>query len=727
MPGTLKNEEKLYISLETKLGKDILILTKLDGFESLSEPFEFELEMYAHTPNLSAEKILGGEATITLKFKEKTRYIHGIIGEFVQGLTIARPRIRENGRVLQETEITYYKAKLYPRYWFTQFNSNCRIFQNESTINIAKKVFQETDVRDVKDLTKTHGHKAREYCVQYNESVFNFTSRLFEAEGIFYFFEHQKDKHTLILGDQSSIFPSLPTGEEISYSRTKITALSYAVVYECQLSRTTVPNAYASSDFDYETPRTNLTAMTKGKGLGGEVFKYPGNYQVQKIGEDVTTLRIQAEEMPQISLRGESNVPFFLSGYTFKLTKHESMDFNISYVLYKVHHTALYDEEQEGFLYRNTFIAFPKNVPFRPPLVTPCPKIYGSQTAIVTGKKNEEIWTDKYSRIKVKFHWDRFGKDDETSSCWIRVATLWAGSQWGVLYTPRIGQEVVVSYLDGNPDRPLITGSVYNAENMPPYRAEDPTKATIKSNTSKGKKGFNELRFEDKKDHEEIYVHAQKDVKIDIINDRTTTLQKGNCTTTIDAGNRTVTLKGNSEKDENPGGPSQRGNDFLTIDKGNRTVKLLGKGSGKGTDTLEITKGDHIVTLDQGDETITLKEGDRTVKLEKGNETHEIIGSYTRKVTKDYTLTVDGNLTINVTGNITLKSGQNMVQKAGANLMVQAGQNIVQESGTDTMLKAGANMVLQNTMMTLKASGMGIVDAGGILTIKAGAIVTINP
>lgn len=702
MPGTLKTEDHLYISLETPLGKDALILTEIEGRESLSTPFEFRLEMYAHTPTLDAKKILGREATVSLKFKEKTRYINGIIGEFVQGPTIGKPLVNETKHTLEMQEVTYYTAKLYPIFWVSKFNSDCRIFQNQDALKILKTLFHEHKVLEVKDLTRTRGRKTREYCVQYNESAFDFISRILESEGIFYFFEYSHNKHTLVLGDSDSANPSLIQGEKIDYARGEITHHPFNVAFDCHVVETTVPNAFASSDFNYTTPKTNLTSHTKGKGLGGEVFEYPGKYQVHDVGEDITTLRIQAKENPQRTLTGRSTVPFFISGYKFRLAGHERHDVNTMYVLHTVHHKARYDEETGKFLYENSFEAFPFTTPFRPLLKTPSPKIYGSQTAIVTGKKNEEIWTDNYSRIKVKFHWDRYGKDDETSSCWIRVSTLWAGSQWGVLYTPRIGQEVVVSFLNGDPDRPLVTGSVYNADNMPPYRASDPTKATIKSNTSKGGKGSNEIRLEDKKDHEEIYIHAQKDMNIDIINDRTTKLEKGNCTTTIEAGDRKVTLQGKSVKDENPGGPSKRGNDFLTIEKGNRTV-----------------------TLNKGDELVTLKDGNRTIKLSKGNETHEITGSYNRKVTEDYTLKVNGNLTIDVTGNITIKSGEQVSMKSGMNFSIKAGQNLTANGSMNTSVIAGMNMTVKGTMTNLKASAMGSYKASGILTLK-GALTKIN-
>ncbi len=734
MTGNVLVQKKLSLQVETPLGKEALILMDMEGVESLSTPFYFNLRMYSSSPNLNASHILGKSSTIVIRHERKVRYINGVIGEFVQGPTIGHPLVKESRRHLEEAEVTLYYAKLYPLFWLAQFNGDCRIFQNEDTLKIIKKVLSEYKVTPLKDATHRQGRKVREYCVQYNESAFAFVSRLLESEGIFYFFEHENGKHTLIIGDEPSAHPNIKEGNKISYVNSEFTAVPFDVVFNCDIINSTVLGGFASTDFNYTTPKTSLLAQSKGHGIGGIHFEYPGHYQQHSVGEGVTNIRLQAYESSQKILKGKSTVPFFSAGHKFHLVDHNAREVNGEYVLQTVRHRAQYDVEKETFLYENEFEAFPSKTHYRPPLRTPHPRIYGSQTAIVTGKKEEEIYTDNYSRIKVKFHWDRHGKNDETSSCWIRVATAWAGTHWGTLYTPRIGQEVVISFLNGDPDKPLVTGSVYNADHMPPYRPSEATKATMKSNTSKGGKGFNELRFEDKKDKEEIWIHAQKDMNIDIINDRNTKIEKGNCKTIIEAGDRDVTLEGKEVKDENPGGPAKRGNDNLTIKKGSRTVKIQGQGSGKGNHTLEITKGDKTVTITKGDEKTTLDKGNRSVKLAMGDESHEINGNYTRKVTKNYTLEVVGNLTIKATGNITIESAKSISEKAGMNFSEEAGMNFNAKAGMNFTIKAGMGLTAEggmNTnikagaMMSLKAGAMGSYEAGAILSLK-GAMVKIN-
>ncbi len=716
MPGTLNTQENINISLKTPLGENTLILESLEGEEHISRPFSFRLSMYAHSPSLDLSRLLGKEATVTFKIKGDVRYLHGIIGQVAQGPTVGHPTARESERTLKGAQVTYYTAFLYPSFWIEHFNQDCRIYQNQDTLKIVTELLKKNKKMRIKDLSHRLGRQVFEYCVRYNESTFNFVSRLLETAGIYYFFEQKHDEHTLILSDGESGSTYISGREIVPYIREKFTRHIPNAAFECYWTESTVPDAFSAGDFNYEIPHTRLFSESKGHGIGGEVYEYPGGFQKQSIAEKTTPLRIEERESLQKMLRGQSTVSSFAPGYKFKLRGHERKDINTTYIIHSVHHEASYEEEEGGFLYKNSFTAFPEKTRFRPDLRTPHPKIYGSQTAIVTGKKDEEIWTDSYSRIKVKFHWDRYGKDDETSSCWIRVSTAWAGAHWGTLYTPRIGQEVVVSFLNGDPNKPLVTGSVYNGVHKPPYRAEDPTIATMKSSTSKGGKGFNEIRFQDKKDHEELYVHAQKDMAIDIINNRTTKIEKGNCTTTIEAGDRTVTLTGKKKKDEDPGGPKKRGNDFLTLDTGSRTVKLLGKGSEEGSHTMDIAKGNHTLSIKKGNEIRTLTEGNQTIKLAKGNQTVTVNGSRTESITKDYTLTVKGNLIIDVTGNITLKAGQN--------LLVKAGQNITMDAGMSFIGKAATNVTFSGAVMALKATGTGIYEASGVLTLK-GSLVTI--
>ena len=649
MPGTLKTQDHVYLSISTPLGKDAFILMSLEGKEKISEDFEFTLTMYATSQKLDVKSILGKPTIIKLSFKDHTRYIHGIFKKITKGPTLGYSH--KNTHTSQEKhtgEVIYYQAIICSQFGLLQYTQDCHIFQNESVMDITKKLLKEHSVSHLKDKTQSSGHEKREYCVQYNESIFNFCSRLWESEGIFYFFEHAENHHTLVLADKNNAYETLSSGETVSYAYSQNTHPPFLAVFGGKTIQNTVPKSYASTDFNELKPKTSLATSTPGTGDGGEIFEYPGDYETHGQGESLTKKRLEAWEAPHILFQGSSTVPFFMPGNKFHLKGHEHADVNIPYVLLSVTHTARYDTETQQFIYENTFEAMPLKTVFKPPLKTPRPRIYGSQTAIVTGKTGEEIWTDKYSRIKVKFHWDRKGKNDETSSCWIRVASLWAGSHWGILFTPRVGQEVVISYLNGDPDHPLVTGMVYNGDHLPPYRPSDPTKSTLKSNTSKGGGGFNEIRFEDKKDHEEIYVHAQKDMKIDILHDRVTTLQKGNCTTTLKQGNRTVTLE-----------------------KGNETHKV------KGNYTREIEK-------------------DYTLKI-KGNLTIEVGGDIQIKSRK--------NTSILSNTNITFKSGQNFTLNSGTNLTLKSGANWQAEAGATMLLKATATAeYIANATLTIKGA-----------------------
>ncbi|HKC63300.1 MAG TPA: type VI secretion system tip protein TssI/VgrG, partial [Pyrinomonadaceae bacterium] len=323
----------------------------------------------------------------------------------------------------------------------------------------------------------------------------------------------------------------------------------------------------------------DLIVEVAGNGSTSRIYEYPGGVLNKGDGETRAKLRLEACEQPGKTLRGEGHVRAFIAGYKFDLKNHYRTDANKTYVLRSVSIAAT----QES--YTNTFEAFPVDVPFRPQRVSPKPRIVGTQTAIVVGKSGEEIWTDKYGRIKVQFHWDQKGKNDENSSCWIRVNYGWAGKQWGGIFLPRIGQEVIVSYLEGDPDRPLVTGAVYNAQQVTPYTLPDEqTKSTLKSNTSKGGQGFNEIRFEDKKDSEEIYFHAQKDQLIEVLNNRTKTVNK-NETNTI-KGTRDQTVTGNeTHTDEANFTHKVTGNYELKV-TGNLTIDVTGSVTFKSAQSM---------------------------------------------------------------------------------------------------------------------------------------------
>jgi type VI secretion system secreted protein VgrG len=679
-----------YLSITTPLGENKLLLRSIHGEERISGLFHFFVEMQSEDKALDFSLIVGKGATVkmTLADGSTTRYIHGIVGRFVQAGTDAR-------------FFTYF-AELHPWLWLMTMSADCRIWQNKSVIDIVTGLFAELGFTDYKNST-TGTYTAFEYCVQYNETAFAFVSRLLEDAGIFYFFEHADGKHTLVLADDATAFAACPGAASVDYATYGVWE-QQNIVTSCTLEQAVIPGKSAVDDFGFETPSTDLMGSTDStkaiEGTKRRMYEYPGGFVKKDAADGKAKLRMEEREAPEKALRGTSFCRAWYPGAKSTLAKHYRDDVNADYAVARVSHNA----DADG--YTNTFEAFPADLVYRPTRTTRKPIIPGTQTAIVVGKSGEEIWTDKYGRVKVQFHWDQLGKNDENSSCWIRVAHGWAGKAWGQIFLPRIGQEVVVSFLEGDPDRPLITGSVYNAEQTVPYALPaDQTKSTIKSNVSKGGGGFNELRFEDKKDSEEVFVQAQKDLN--------------------------------------------------TVVKNNETHKVgTNKADGKGDQTIEIYNK-RTVTLEKGTDKLQIKEGDRDIDVDKGNETHDVAGTRTLKVTKkethtsedefvhnvtkNYTLEIDGDLSITVAGKVTFKSTGDMTLETSGKLTAKAtgdlltqGMNITNTATTDlkneamnVTNKASVNLTNEGAMVKSNASGMHNVEASGILTVK-GSLVKIN-
>lgn len=526
-----------------------------------------------------------------------------------------------------------YQFVLRPWLWWLTLASNNRVFQNLSAQEIVEKVFKDAGFTDYKFQLKSKPAK-REYCLQYNESDFNFISRLLEQEGIFWFFTHKEGKHTLVLADDNSAFPPIPGEKKVKYQAASSGARETGMIRSAQL---------------------RLQATAQGV--------HPGN---------------DKSEQPK-QLIGESDCAALMAGHWFTLTDHDDKSLNIDWLVVAISH------EYDGERYCNSFTAIPKATPYRPQCGTPAPFMH-TQTATVVGKSGEEIWTDKLGRVKVQFTWDRDGQNNETSSCWLRVATAWSGNGFGAQFIPRIGQEVVVSFIDGDPDKPLITGCVYNGANALPYALPaNQTQSGIKTHSEKG---FNELRFDDKKDAELLAMQAQKDFQLNVLNDSHTTISrdeihsvKNDRTRTIEEGNETVTLK-----------------------KGCRTVKI-----DKGSDMLEVKEKRSVMV--------------------KGDQEHAIDGNETHKVKGNYTLNVDGNLTIKVSGTLTLESGKTLDIKSGAGLNASASgsmkldaANIASEAKASLTQKAATISHEAKATLTSKASATQTVDGGGMLIVKGGMV-----
>ncbi|HEX2515700.1 MAG TPA: type VI secretion system tip protein TssI/VgrG, partial [Chloroflexota bacterium] len=535
-------QQGVYLSVATPLGADTLLLRALHGEERLSGLFRFQLEMAAQSADLSFEDLVGQSATVSFALGGgQTRYLNGIIRRFYQAGTDER--------------FTTYHAELVPSLWRLGLTTDSRIFQGKTVPEIVEEIFSDQGLTDYRlELTKTYD--SREFCVQYQETALAFVTRLLEDEGIWFFFQHEDGKHTLVLADDASAHPACPgLPAEVLYQSAVPGETSTDAVAYCTYEQQVAVGKYVVDDFNFETPSNDLVQEQEAEGgdANASLYEYPAGYTQTAAGEQRAGTRLESHRWARTLLRGEGRSPAFSAGHSFQLTGHERAAANTQWVLHRVTHQATVNR------YGNRFEAFLGTVPFRPPRRTPRPRIAGTQTALVVGKQGEEIWTDQYGRITVQFHWDREGQLDENSSCWVRVAQGWAGQNWGSQFIPRVGQEVVVTFLEGDPDRPLITGAVYNAVQTVPYALPDEsTKSTIKSNSSKGGGGSNELRFEDKKGEEEVYLHAQKDLQVQVLNDeirtvtqnRTTTIEEGNDTLTVSQGNRTVTVSTGNETHE---------------------------------------------------------------------------------------------------------------------------------------------------------------------------------
>jgi type VI secretion system secreted protein VgrG len=511
-----------HLGFGSPLGEDVLLLRQLRGHEGISRLFRFDLELLSEDSALAFDAIIGKNVTIRIQQADQTdRFINGIVSRFSQGGS--------------DATLTSYYAEVVPWLWLLTRTADCKIFQMMTAPEIIEAVFGTYGFANFR-LSLQATYPVREYCVQYRETDFNFVSRLMEQYGIFYFFEHTNGTHTLVLADGNAEFNPCPSQSQVRYQTTLgATRADEDVVTGWRQEQEMRPAKYSLMDFNFETPPVNLqvnvdSVLPPPGGMKFEIYDYPGEYLVRDVGETLATVRIEEEETQTVLTNGTSNCRTLVSGYTFDLLEHPRADCNQTYILTSVEHSASQSYEsgdpRGGFSYSNSFNCMPLSVRFRAARVTPKPVIQGLQTAIVAGVPGEEIYVDNYGRIKVQFHWDRFGQRNENSSCWIRVAQNWAGKRWGVVFLPRIGQEVLVGFLEGDPDQPMITGCVYNADQIPPYDLPDyQTRSVIRTDTTPGGGACNQVHFEDKAGAEEFYMHASGEMNIHVEVDRHETVK----------------------------------------------------------------------------------------------------------------------------------------------------------------------------------------------------------
>ena len=650
-------QDKRPMKVDTVLGADVLLLDGFAGDEGVSTPFLYTLDLLSEDASIDAKKLLRTAAVVTLHLAGTTpRYIHGLITRFVQ-----------LGRT--EDKLTAYRAEVVPWLWFLSLSSECKIFQNLSVLDIVEKIFKAHGFNDFQ-IKCTKSYPKREFCVQYRETHFNFVSRLMEEEGIFYFFDHTKDKHLLTLADANSAVKPCP-GQAAARMATQPGAWQDEdVVTALEREHTVQTGKITLRDHDYLQPTLQLESSVSGDGKA-EAYEYPGNYVKPDEGDRYARLRLEEHEAWRQVVRGTSTCRTFESGFRFDLKEHYRSDANQTYMLLRVQHSGhtggYHSGEQGAAEYHNSFVAIPHSVPFRAAPTSRKPFIGGSQTAVVVGKSGEEIWVDKHGRVKVQFHWDRDGKKDEHSSCWVRVSSAWAGKNWGVVHIPRIGQEVIVDFLEGDPDRPIITGRVYNADQAPPYALPgDQTQSGIKSRSSKsgGTDNFNEIRFEDKKGSEVLFIHAEKDEQVEVENDEKVAI-----------GHDRTESVGNNES--------------ITIDK-NRTESVRG-------DEAVSVDGNRSLTVSK-DETIDVT-GKRSDSVGK-NEDVTIADNRTHNVGKDDKLTVGKNLALDAGDSVTIKTGQaTIAMKKNGDIKI-SGNNISIEASGKIQIKASSDVNIKGSKVT---------------------------
>lgn len=693
------------LSMTSPLGADVLIPVAVEGEEGLSRPFRYSITVISSRMSIAPADILGKSVTLSIARKGgDPRAINGIVASLASGPLAMRGYRR-------------YTMEVVPTLWLLSLSSDCRVWQEKTVVQIVEALLGELGVTEIKKQGLTGTHNARITCVQYRETALDFVGRLLADEGIYYYFTHETGKHTLVLSDSTAGYYDCPD-KEVQHAAAAQGGMLAIDGWSHAQSFTS--GKWTLKDYNFETPSTDLTASTAtvldvAAFKKWERFDYPGIYTVKADGTTRSRWAMEEDETGYETVEGTGSYRGFAAGAKITMASHAvEAEKGKGYVLTEVRLSAR-DESHLGNSggppsYANSFTAIPDATAFRPPPL-PRPIVHGPQTATVVGPSGEEIYCDKYGRVRVQFHWDRKGQKDEKSFAWVRVAQIMAGKNWGSLFTPRVGMEVVVDFLEGDPDQPLVVGTVYNGENMPPYTLPDnKTQSGIKTRSSKQGDAatFNELRFEDKKDSEEIYFHAQKDFKrvvenddtlqvdhdqtITIKNDRTETVSEGNEAVTIAKGNRTVTIG--------------EGNETLEVTKGNRTVTV-----GQGNDSHTVSKGNASLTVSQGNRTVEVAQGNDTLTVKMGNETMDVKqGDFALKLgLGDASIKCDA-------GSIKLEAMQAIELKVGGN-SVKIDQSGITVKGIMVKVTGDAQVQIKGAMTQVNGDGM-VQIKGGVVTVN---------
>ena len=719
------------VSLTTPVGDDVFRFSSMTAQEELGRLFEYQLELQSKKMDLPLDDVLGESITVHLSLQDSrsTRHFNGIVTQFSQTAV--------HGRMVT------YTATLRPWLWLLTRTSNCRMFQDMSVPDIIKQVFRNLGFSEFEDALSSE-YRVWDYCVQYRETDFNFVSRLMEQEGIYYYFKHTQDRHTLVLADAASSHGSFPEYEEVPYFPPDSKARREREhIYSWSISKTVQPGAYVLNDFDFTRPRANLQArysvVREHEHSRYEIYDYPGEYQQGSDGENYVSRRLDELQAQHERAIAQSTARGLATGYLFAMSGFPRSDQDREYLIvsasYKLEVTSYESGKSDEEYFDCSLVAMDSQQNFRTQRTTPKPTIQGPQTAIVVGKAGEEIWTDAYGRVKVKFHWDRESKAGENSSCWIRVSNVWAGKKWGAMHIPRIGQEVIVEFLEGDPDRPIITGRVYNEDNSPPYNLpEEKTKSTIRSNTSKGGGSANELLMEDLEGKTQVVLSNAYGHKIteDEETQSLTVETRDQHKIHLDDKNRKISIQTTNahsiELDDNgsKGGGSisvtTTNGHSVTLDDSAKSIsavsvdghKLLIDDTEKKI-AVASAAGNSVVISDDKQSISIVTGGGHSLVLDDGNQNIAIEDSSGNQVKLD---AGGGKIIVEIgSGDIELNASSGKIKLSAMDIEIAADKDLKLSGAMNTTVEGGMETKLNGTMTT--------VEASGILEVK-GSLVKIN-
>ncbi|WP_063651912.1 type VI secretion system tip protein VgrG [Aliivibrio fischeri] len=663
--------------------------------EELSKPFHVSLSLLSLDADITFDELIRKPALLSIfgQGVGTARQFHGVVNEV---------RYLGEGRRFSRYQIT-----LVPQLWFLTQRQDCRIFQEKSVVDIVTEVLDGAAVTDYRfDISALY--QTKEYVLQYRESDSHFVQRLLAEHGLWYYFEHAAANHTMVIVDKNDAIAEL---ENTPLNSSYVGPVIYQAdgggnadrehIFDLESINRVRTGHVTHTDYNYEQPR--IPQKMESSGLIDTdlaFFDYPGRYIEPSQGL-VRADELMAESIvDNYQIEAASNVMRLIPGYSFILDKHPRRALNRDYTILTVTHSGydpqVHEDEANEMptTYQNQFSCLPRDIEFKAPKIA-APVVDGPQTAVVVGPAGEEIYTDKLGRIKVQFHWDRYGQSDEHSSCWIRVSQSMAAPTWGAVYLPRIGHEVVVAFLEGDPDRPLVTGAVYNGLHYPPYSLpENKTRTTFRTQTHKGT-GYNELSFEDEANQEEVYIHAQKDMSTKVLNNRYRTI--GQDEFLIVERHQTNEVKGDHKETIEGHKTTTVNSTFTETVEQDVTVKY------NANETQSVTNNS---TLDIGDNrTTSIGKNDDLSVTENSN--LSVGASRNSDISADDNQTVGGNLTVSVQGNTSYKTD-------GATQII---------SGSKIVLQTGSSSLVMSSDGTIKLAGNAItIEGSSTVTVKGGKV-----